>query len=588
MPRSTSSAVTGALTEPGPVDSLTPSTDEDPPPLAARSGLSLQEAVLGFVAYLLIAVAQLTLLRALLPVWLPTGLGLGLQAAATRRQRLKLALAQFATELLVEQALGVQRLKVHLAYALIETAECWLAGALLARMAAPRLRLGRVREVIALFGAIALSTSVMAVAGAGVQALLVGERFAPSLPVWFASDSVGMLVLAPAVLLTLSRGWPRLSRRDALLAGGLGAALVATAGALFFSRLEAQSPLVPLAFCIFPPFVAAALVFEIPGAALASVVLCLLVGAGLQLDRGPFAANGGTLILRQLLSQFFVGLLSFSALIVGALTRERRVASARLADALEKLRDSSSRMRQRAEAEARALNEKFKNVFERMQDGYVKAGLDGTIQLVNPAMARLLGYASEQELIGRNMNDVYADVAERQELVEQLRRNGVINGFRATWRCANGSLVVIEASGRFEHDERGERVAVDALVRDVTAKARQQEELVRAREAAETASEIKSLFLANMSHEIRTPMNAIVGLSQILMQLDLAPRVRDYAKTSTAPRAPCSACSTTSSTSPRSRLECLVIESQAFELDRMLEDLARSILGQGGKRSASS
>ena len=58
------------------------------------------------------------------------------------------------------------------------------------------------------------------------------------------------------------------------------------------------------------------------------------------------------------------------------------------------------------------------------------------------------------------------------------------------------------------------------------------EALVEARTAeARQAAKAKSEFLANMSHEIRTPMNATIGTADLLMDMDLAPAVREHVET---------------------------------------------------------
>lgn len=66
------------------------------------------------------------------------------------------------------------------------------------------------------------------------------------------------------------------------------------------------------------------------------------------------------------------------------------------------------------------------------------------------------------------------------------------------------------------------------IIEDNTARKKYEEELLQAKEVAESASDIKTDFLANMSHEVRTPLNGILGMLQLIQTTGVTEEQANY------------------------------------------------------------
>ncbi|NJB67849.1 diguanylate cyclase (GGDEF)-like protein/PAS domain S-box-containing protein [Desulfobaculum xiamenense] len=110
--------------------------------------------------------------------------------------------------------------------------------------------------------------------------------------------------------------------------------------------------------------------------------------------------------------------------------------------------------------------EKFRRIFENMQDAYYLGDLEGWPILVNKALPSMLGYDIEN-ILHMNMNDIHASPEMRNELMEELRQKREVRLREIALRRKDGHVLTAECNMQLIYD-RGEPVAVEAICRDIT------------------------------------------------------------------------------------------------------------------------
>lgn len=133
-------------------------------------------------------------------------------------------------------------------------------------------------------------------------------------------------------------------------------------------------------------------------------------------------------------------------------------------------------LRRRTIGELRKYEAQCRELFENMIDVYYRTDMDGRLDLVSPSCLAQTGYTQE-ELLGRPVTMLHADPSKREQLLERLHEKGIVNDFEAKFIHKNGSSGYASLTCRFVRDQNDRPVAIEGIVRDITARHRAEEKL---------------------------------------------------------------------------------------------------------------
>jgi PAS domain S-box-containing protein len=350
---------------------------------------------------------------------------------------------------------------------------------------------------------------------------------------WWQGSATGIILAAPLLLSWTAPAGVRWTR-NRVAEGLLFILLALGATHLVFSGGTGEGGRYTATFLIVPFTVWAAFRFsQREVTTVIAAIAAIALWYTLRRHMGPFAASAGN---EPILLLLFISTLAFTGLVLSAVL-------AQLGDAMEGLRNRHRLLEQRVSERTRDLEEanrllhediaarartermlaeserRFRLMVESVVD-YAIFMLDaeGRVASWNAGAQRITGYDSH-EAVGRDFSLFYPrEEVERRKPQWELEVAAAEGRFEEEgWRLRkDGSAywgnVVITAV----RDDTGKLLGFAKVVRDLTERNRVEAELIRARVAAERASEAKSQFLANMSHELRTPLNSLLILARLL------------------------------------------------------------------------
>jgi diguanylate cyclase (GGDEF)-like protein/PAS domain S-box-containing protein len=150
--------------------------------------------------------------------------------------------------------------------------------------------------------------------------------------------------------------------------------------------------------------------------------------------------------------------------------------------------------RKQAETALRESEERYHILFDSMMDGIYRSTHAGKFVDVNPAMVKMFGYSSKEEMLAVDIKkELYFAPEERGSHILDTGQKE-IEAYRM--RRKDGSEIWVEDHGYYIHDEHGSPIYHEGMLRDITARRHAEEALLKLKKAVDTSTE--AIFLTDL------------------------------------------------------------------------------------------
>ena len=150
--------------------------------------------------------------------------------------------------------------------------------------------------------------------------------------------------------------------------------------------------------------------------------------------------------------------------------------------------------RKNAEEALLRSEEKYRTIFENVQDVFYQTDLEGIIREISPSI-RYFSEFSRDEMLNRQVSDIYYESADRLDFLRTLSEKGEVRDYELRLKSGSGEVRYVSINARLILNESGDPDHIDGALRDITerrlakdALKETHEKLVRAQRVAKIGS----------------------------------------------------------------------------------------------------
>jgi len=163
-----------------------------------------------------------------------------------------------------------------------------------------------------------------------------------------------------------------------------------------------------------------------------------------------------------------------------------------------------------AEERLRRSEARYRSLIQGAAYGIYRSTFDGTILDANPALAHMLGYGAADELMARNMSDLYRSPEDRALLIERFAHQR-FGSADVSWRKKDGTPALVRLTARIVDLEEDGTPCFEGIAEDVTARRALEEQLRQAQKM-----DAVGRLARGVAHDFNNVLAAILGCAELL------------------------------------------------------------------------